>query len=957
MKAIRRISALLVLTLVFALCFVLTACGGECDEHTFGDWTVVTDSTCSAEGQKTRQCTECDHVETDTIAKKEHTGEWVKNGTTETITCTVCGATETRDIACTGHTGGIVCDTCGARTVALEKILPQLAELSNVGIVVKDVVIDTTVEDPEYGEITEIELFEFVFYADENGALKGYGEGAVSIKDDADSDAEQIAFVGTLEGGTLYMAIDGAMNGIPASMNVALKVENLGALSGQTAMATEMIEQYLPAIEAWINESLLPVFGTPTIEGDFNEEEITAAATDAAYAIADALFTVTETADGKTLTLSLDFIKSINAELSTLKVSELINKYAGETAFAQLKATAIELLPFSVGTALNFVTSSLDVDVDALLTSLDELAVIITGSDTATFEMLIQFEGDISEMIKDPEVLAYSVKDFLIANTDCTNELELVTAINDAFARLEQNTVYTLAGLTAEDVTKIDETVDALSEMISLTVSLDKDGKLAGVNATVALPADEEGDATEITLNVVADKMTVSVDGVGTTLTAELILNSEIEADAEKAAAIIAAVNSVPEFDEELIAALGCLPIYDGEEIIGIIFDYDVYNVTTEGDVAYLEVYQEAVYLSDVAIYGMAEGCGDSILVIYMVPSYYETAVYSITREALEEKVGTDATMEQNEIAAILYGEREIVESELYDMADLDFAYDTVTGDVTTQLSGPYGHSIKLDQENSDDMSTLTCGDAYSLTYCCENCDFTFTQKGKVQHNYELNEEESVWGEVCGDETVYVYNCTACGDTYEETDTVGHSYMLDYENSIFGETCGDAIVYIYVCTCGDSYEETDVVGHSYVYTYTKIDENVYQGDRVCGDCGEGAMTSHQYTIVAEEGVTVEMMENETDETLDFTLTVTTSGTYRIYAVGPEYGMYAHFYRSEPNFEWLGSSDDTEDGYEMILDLSGEEAYYFSSYFYGLEYDCYDEMVSGTIYIELIEAAE
>ena len=73
--------------------------------------------------------------------------------------------------------------------------------------------------------------------------------------------------------------------------------------------------------------------------------------------------------------------------------------------------------------------------------------MIITGSDTATFEMLIEFEGDISEMIKDPEVLAYSVKDFLIANTDCTNELELVTAINDAFAELEKNTVYKLSTL------------------------------------------------------------------------------------------------------------------------------------------------------------------------------------------------------------------------------------------------------------------------------------------------------------------------------------------------------------------------------------------------------------------------------------------------------------------------------------------------------------------------------
>ena len=83
----------------------------ECD-HTYGDWTVTKEATATENGEKTRTCTKCGHVETQVIpatggtTECDHSyGDWTitKEATTEstgtqTRTCTKCGHTETQVI-------------------------------------------------------------------------------------------------------------------------------------------------------------------------------------------------------------------------------------------------------------------------------------------------------------------------------------------------------------------------------------------------------------------------------------------------------------------------------------------------------------------------------------------------------------------------------------------------------------------------------------------------------------------------------------------------------------------------------------------------------------------------------------------------------------------------------------------------------------------------------------------
>ena len=107
----------LFIVLIFALAAMAFACKPKTDEsetphtHTFGEWTIVQDSTCAVTGTKKRVCSVCGAEETDTIALKPHSfGEWttvtapacVTDGEQKRV-CSVCGLEEKEPIPAVGH--------------------------------------------------------------------------------------------------------------------------------------------------------------------------------------------------------------------------------------------------------------------------------------------------------------------------------------------------------------------------------------------------------------------------------------------------------------------------------------------------------------------------------------------------------------------------------------------------------------------------------------------------------------------------------------------------------------------------------------------------------------------------------------------------------------------------------------------------------------------------------------
>ena len=93
----------------------ISSCSGETLKwtHTYGDWVILKNPTCTSVGKKQRTCTLCSKTDTADIAMTKHTyGSWTvitaatcsKTGTKQR-TCTACGSINTADIATnTKHT-------------------------------------------------------------------------------------------------------------------------------------------------------------------------------------------------------------------------------------------------------------------------------------------------------------------------------------------------------------------------------------------------------------------------------------------------------------------------------------------------------------------------------------------------------------------------------------------------------------------------------------------------------------------------------------------------------------------------------------------------------------------------------------------------------------------------------------------------------------------------------------
>ena len=85
------------------------------ETHTFGDWTTVTEVTCTADGERIRSCTVCEETETETIPATGHSYEATvteptcTEGGYTTHTCTVCDDEYTdNEIKATGHSYKVV---------------------------------------------------------------------------------------------------------------------------------------------------------------------------------------------------------------------------------------------------------------------------------------------------------------------------------------------------------------------------------------------------------------------------------------------------------------------------------------------------------------------------------------------------------------------------------------------------------------------------------------------------------------------------------------------------------------------------------------------------------------------------------------------------------------------------------------------------------------------------------
>lgn len=113
------------MTLLISLsCMAVVGCGVKECEHTYGDWVVKTESTCTVKGERYKECTKCGEKVSEDIALNSHSyGGWQTETDPDCCidgqkkrTCIVCGGIETETIPATGihnYNNKGVCGYCG----------------------------------------------------------------------------------------------------------------------------------------------------------------------------------------------------------------------------------------------------------------------------------------------------------------------------------------------------------------------------------------------------------------------------------------------------------------------------------------------------------------------------------------------------------------------------------------------------------------------------------------------------------------------------------------------------------------------------------------------------------------------------------------------------------------------------------------------------------------------------
>ena len=769
MKTLKKILIPLFLVATLLLTMALASCKKEC-EHEYGEWTTVTDPTCTTAGEST-------------------------------ATCTKCGETATKTIEPLGHTAGdLLCTTCGNPVITLQSLVPEISdETTSLGVVVKDVRIVNAETD------ISLTIAELVVYSDGEG-IGGYAncEATLSIptgggkaRSTDPTNSITISIYAFIKGENLYLHRLTSL--APEGYGDEYQVFPLSAvleMNPQISEALAMAEMMLPTLETWINESLIPCFGEVNLpEGSEEFEPTEENAIKAATAVLDLFFRVETTEDGYAVIFDLSVFENLHNAFNEKSVAEVVDLIGGTGRFENLKKLIPTMLDYTMADLVEFVSVNLGVDITKLLAALDELAVELTGSPEATIEMLLGIEGldDIQTLLNDEEFLATNIRDFLMLAFEIEDAATLDAQIAEIVTLLETVTPYQFLDMDAESVAAIGEALDAISDMISYEITVGKDGKFVSSELDVAI----EEEMLYINANLTPEKFSVTLtDGVedGNRIAFEIIPGYEPKPNTEKEATILEAFSTVPEITEEALANIERIyhyaPVYEDGVLVGAILLTDYYYTEDDEGTPILELTTVEFNINNYSA-NLYIGCSGKIEIGY--------TMYGATVTCRNYAIDTESVGEDEEAYAIhLYETSDdyVIEYDFTDYFSFSVYYDTVAGEYVNSAD----HELSYSEEDS--VIPDACGKPGKDVYICDVCGTTITENYIGDHNYEYSEEDSVIVENCGEEGKYVYICTDCGDVAEEEYIVEHDIETSAKKTVYDEETSTFTCSI-ICECGE----------------------------------------------------------------------------------------------------------------------------------------------------------
>ena len=506
--------------------------------------------------------------------------------------------------------------------------------------------------------------------------------------------------------------------------------------------------------------------------------------------VMDGLFARTQTAEGYSLTLRADTMRTLNDDLMTLSVQKFIDKYLGEASFYRLSELVKNLVvTLKASEAIDEVfamAADYHIDRDALIGLIESMAMKFTGEPLG-----------IEQMLGDEMLIEHSFAEIMEMQNHM-EEGEIAKRIDDIFSMLfrDEVTVYSL----------LEQSMRADVELIhSIVENVFKDGV-----TQITFQTDAAGNVQSLDLALRNFEFEIAggqllIDGSATLQWNEakdIVYDHEFDV-----------LNSLQEEVRKLCAAnngsytytmtetnggrsstvyVYCWQLQNGVLSLDVTETHtDVYNSSTAPGMGRVESGFEYVYtehfpdMANVSISYNAD-CGD------WVRYYLSTSDGKCTHRSysFNRTYGEDGQMLD-----------EHIEDEYGD--ESDYASDNVYLNTKTKdFSYKSQHKQVVDEERTTTEDDVSCGEFYYTYYVCENCKKDMYHYSSMKsHRFETSVELAPGSTTCEDGVILRRECTLCGESEEETI---YEHYRAYTTETFKMPHGDLELRVYACACGQS---------------------------------------------------------------------------------------------------------------------------------------------------------
>ena len=815
---------------------ICTACGersAKATGHSFG-----TDGICTNDGCNERCAHEYSYLKDveATCTKRAH----------KLHQCSICFGT--KEVEYTGdpiahEMENGVCKVCGiSSSTYYLAMLQSWKNVDGFALKIEDLAfsMDELVEEesPWYAIIgsADMQLAELMIYVDENGNLAGAARGALSVTSWQYGKQVQIYSVNAvIENGNVYIELTETVGEHGASDTSYMTVSIDYIIGALVEEAVGLKREGVSEIVDFIDAKLLPIINEYV---DVNAADID----DVIESLIDLVFTEEMTDDGYVYILDFNKIHAINNDLADLTVSEFVDKYFGESSFADLVATVKEI----AGTKLSGIPALLDsygVNTEKLVAFINEVAAM-SGAPEG-FDILAMINSD-------------DMKDVLVAELIMEGGYEELEGMIDGIVEmLTSASLYDLAaGEEKDDVRKaVSGVIDEISEVIYFSFSTDSARRISSLTFEIK----------ELTADIMDEgriNLSVSVD---------VTPNGRINVNFDS---IIDEINTSVKYPD-------LEPLDEGDLEYGEMGDcmITVGGAQYEAEAMWAIAKKYSVDFSSPFATMVAGHCGTR---------YYTNLVYVATEKVanvyfymLENGWLVAEDQESKEQTVMVMGENGITitypdgSTKTLSMEDVDL--NSMESVLMLAIADSWYGEERISYENVNDLY---------IFYDKATGEYEIVSSRDELHDYVLDESKSVINDECGSSSYYHYVCSECGQAHGEYRTNYHDYEWKTVLAEGATSCEDGLIEIEYCAKCDEILYTNELEESYHRTNTvrvwDAETNTLYEEYECA-CGYEKGKDKRYTVDYDGEITYGDLDTDhisRSELISFT--VSEDGIYQFY---------------------------------------------------------------------------